>query len=160
MIDISTLSPKYYRFLFTQALHTCKPCPYCVYHNTYLISHCLICRFGGYLVAGLHRKFLELEDTSFSYYERPATQEKAPTVLFLHGFTGNKTMWMIVSRFLPKSWRIVVLDMPGHGESSFAPNCNYSTLGLTQKIHDVSIQMHTPHVHTGSPYTHTRTTET
>lgn len=151
MIDISILSPKYFTLVSTAH--------YCVYHNTYLISHCLICRFGGYLVAGLHRKFLELEDTSFSYYERPATQEKAPTVVFLHGFTGNKTMWMIVSRFLPKSWRIVVLDMPGHGESSFAPNCNYSTLGLTQKIHDVSIQC-THHMPLQVLLIHTSTTET
>lgn len=60
-------------------------------------------RFGGYIVAGLHRRFLHLGDMSYCYYDRPATDpENATTVLFLHGFTSNKTMWMVVCKYLPK----------------------------------------------------------
>ena len=114
--------------------------------------------FGGYLVAGLYRKFLQLDNSSFCYYERPAPipdQHKATTVLLLHGFTANKTMWMVVSKFLPKDWRIVVLDLPGHGESSFTSDGNYSAFGLAQKLHDVSTHTHT-HTHTHT-CTHTHT---
>ena len=44
------------------------------------------------------------------------------TLLFLHGFTSNKESWVRVTQNLPSTWRILVLDMPGHGESSFDPS--------------------------------------
>ena len=131
---------------------------YCLFYNQYYylwlydLSHV---SFGGYLVAGLYRKFLQLDNSSFCYYERPAPipdQHKATTVLLLHGFTANKTMWMVVSKFLPKDWRIVVLDLPGHGESSFTHDGNYSAFGLAQKLHEVSPPPPPPNTHT---HTHT-----
>ena len=80
-----------------------------------------------------------MENLSFSYYERPHPPTRHPvTLLFLHGFTGTKESWVQVTRNLPKMWRIVVLDMPGHGESSFDPNFDYSPLGMAEKIHKVS----------------------
>ena len=39
---------------------------------------------------------------------------------------------------LPKEWRIVVLDMPGHGESGYDPDHDYSPHGMAEKIHTVS----------------------
>ena len=96
-------------------------------------------------MAGLSRKFLTVDGIEYSYFERAGTvkadssgRSKEPTtLLFLHGFTANKTMWMFMSKYLPKEWRIVMLDMPGHGESSFKPNNDYSALGLAEKIHSV-----------------------
>ena len=113
-------------------------------------------RFGGYLYAGLHRKFVQVGSINYSYFERPPSGSgsgsgsataaaassttrsnsnnsssncggawagaggKGPvTLLFVHGFSANKTMWMIVSKHMPREWRLVMLDMPGHGESSF-----------------------------------------
>ena len=32
----------------------------------------------------------------------------------------------------------MVLDMPGHGESSFDPKLNYSMFGMAKKVHLVS----------------------
>lgn len=113
----------------------------------------MACRFGGYLVAGLSRKFLTVDGIEYSYFERAGSakvtdsssssssgQKKTEptTLLFLHGFTANKTMWMIMSNYLPKEWRIVMLDLPGHGDSSFKPNNDYSALGLANKVHSVS----------------------
>jgi len=60
------------------------------------------------------------------------------TLLFLHGFTSSKESWVQVTQNLPKVWRIVVLDMPGHGESSFDPRLDYSPLGMAEKVHMVS----------------------
>ena len=38
---------------------------------------------------------------------------------------------------LPREWRILVLDMPGHGESSFDPIQDYSPFGMAEKVHMV-----------------------
>lgn len=95
------------------------------------------------MVAGLKRKFVHLDDGfSISYYDRSAAvqnPEEANTVLFLHGFTSNKTMWMVVSKYLPNDWRLVVVDLPGHGESGFKPNCDYTAVGFAEKLHSVSV---------------------
>ncbi len=64
--------------------------------------------------------------------------EAANTVLFLHGFTSDKTMWTLVSKYLPKEWRVVVVDLPGHGESGFTPKCDYTAQGFAEKLHNVS----------------------
>ena len=102
-------------------------------------------RFGGYIVAGLKRKFLYLKEFSYCYYERQPLADSgaeppanAPTILFIHGFTSNKTMWMVVTKYLPKTWRIIILDLPGHGESSFKPEADYSPDGMVEKLNDVS----------------------
>ena len=104
-------------------------------------------RFGGYILAGLQRKSLKVKNFYFSYYERPPTttnttqdtNNTTPTLLFLHGFTSNKESWVRVTQNLPNTWRILVLDMPGHGESSFDPESGYSPKGMADKIHMVKI---------------------
>ena len=98
------------------------------------------------MVAGLSRKFRTVGDIEYSYFERAGVvktesnghRKEPTTLLFLHGFTANKTMWTFMAKYLPKEWRIVMLDMPGHGESSFKPNDDYSALGLAEKVHSVS----------------------
>lgn len=108
------------------------------FHILLILS--LSLRFGGYILAGLQRKFLKVKNFSFSYYERPSTspEDNPTTLLFLHGFTSNKESWVRVTQNLPTSWRIVVLDMPGHGESSFDPKLDYSPYGMVEKVHMVS----------------------
>lgn len=96
-------------------------------------------RFGGYLYAGLSRKFIEVGDINYCYFERlpssqPTEGESPVNVLFVHGFSANKTMWIIMSKYLPKTWRLVMVDMPGHGESSFNPGGDYSSQGMAAKL--------------------------
>jgi hypothetical protein len=109
-------------------------------------------RFGGYILAGLQRKSIKTKNFHFGYYERSplprngnrdaatkpdaagTTNSAHPTLLFLHGFTSNKESWVRVVMGLPRQWRILVLDMPGHGESSFDPTQDYSPFGMAEKV--------------------------
>lgn len=108
-------------------------------------------RFGGYLLAGLRRKQITVNGITYAYYERlPTGQRKgedAPTLLLLHGFTADKTMWTMTVRYLPKEWRIIVLDLPGHGDTSFLQKGDYSPTGMVSRLDEVigAINMH--HVH-------------
>ena len=104
------------------------------------LSLTFLSRFGGYLLAGLSRKFIEVGNIKYSYFEwkPPPTQSAPVTVLFIHGFSGCKTMWMVMAKYLPKEWHLVMLDMPGHGETSFNLNDDYSSTGLATKLNQVS----------------------
>lgn len=42
-----------------------------------------------------------------------------------------------MSKYLPKSWRLVMLDMPGHGESGFQPEGDYTARGMAVKLNRV-----------------------
>lgn len=42
----------------------------------------------------------------------------APVLILLHGAGGNQAMWNPVRRHLDPRWRVVALDLPGHGSKS------------------------------------------
>ncbi len=43
--------------------------------------------------------------------------DKGPAILFLHGFLEDQSMWNGVVENLPKTYRKITLDLPGHGKS-------------------------------------------
>ena len=42
-----------------------------------------------------------------------------PTLVFLHGFGSDKDSWPSMIRFIPSTYHCIILDLPGHGESTF-----------------------------------------
>ncbi len=42
---------------------------------------------------------------------------KGPALIFLHGFLENRGMWSDLKKNLPRSFRKISLDLPGHGDS-------------------------------------------
>ncbi|NNF66584.1 MAG: alpha/beta hydrolase [Gammaproteobacteria bacterium] len=58
-----------------------------------------------------------------AYMERPAD---GPTLVLLHGFASEKDSWLRFLRKIPKRYRIIAIDLPGHGASSRDPDRNYT----------------------------------
>src|SRR4051812_26721949 len=48
---------------------------------------------------------------------------KGRTVVLLHGFLGAKEVWQPVMADLAKSYRVIAIDLPGHGHT---PNLGYA----------------------------------
>ena len=46
------------------------------------------------------------------------TTGDGPAVVLIHGFLENMNMWSRFEKRLSKDYKIVVLDLPGHGKSS------------------------------------------
>ena len=44
-------------------------------------------------------------------------KDKGPAIIFLHGFLETKEMWDDMTDWLPKSYRKICIDLPGHGDS-------------------------------------------
>lgn len=63
-------------------------------------------------------------------------QGKGPTVLFLHGFTGTASTWTAVQKGLPDRYRVVSVDLLGHGKSS-APD-DPKRYALTECVQDLT----------------------
>ena len=57
----------------------------------------------------------------------------APVLILLHGAGGNQAMWNPVRRHLDPRWRVIVLDLPGHGSNS---DGHYTIAAAVQAVAD------------------------
>ncbi len=65
-------------------------------------------------------KIFLLQHFDFSYKNtqfKASDSEQGTAVVFLHGFLENRFMWNDIIEALPKKYRCISLDLPGHGES-------------------------------------------
>jgi len=58
----------------------------------------------------------------------------ARTVMLLHGFTGDRTGWDDVARELAVTHRVVVPDLPGHGETRVREEAGRHTMSHTCRL--------------------------
>jgi len=66
---------------------------------------------------------------TLAYLER---EGPGPTVVLLHGFAANKDAWLRFVRHLPPEYRVLVFDLPGHGDSTFRRDALYDPPGLAR----------------------------
>ncbi|MDN7227183.1 2-succinyl-6-hydroxy-2,4-cyclohexadiene-1-carboxylate synthase [Planococcus liqunii] len=59
---------------------------------------------------------MEMEIAGVRYYVEVLNTDKAPTIVFLHGFTGSSKTWDEVVKFFP-DYKIVQVDLIGHGRT-------------------------------------------
>ena len=103
--------------------------------NSYLILY----RYGGYLLPWTCNQTVEVNGITISYIDRPGATPTSPVVVFIHGFTSNKLNWFMFFKMLPKEWRLVALDLPGHGLSGFRENAGYSAREMDHMLHEVCV---------------------
>jgi len=63
-------------------------------------------------------KFIQLNGLRFHYLEWGRAD--APPLILLHGFADHAHRWDTFSRAMQDAWRVLALDMRGHGESDWA----------------------------------------
>ncbi len=56
-----------------------------------------------------------------------------PVVVLIHGYTDNARDWVPMLPFLPKRWRLILVDIRGHGQSG-KPECCYTRLDFAYDI--------------------------
>lgn len=65
--------------------------------------------------AGFDAKWVDIDGYRLAYLERPADGE---TIVLLHGFASEKDAWTRFARHIPDHYRVIAVDLPGHGDSS------------------------------------------
>ena len=72
-----------------------------------------------------------VEGKSLSYLERKGDGE---TMVLLHGFGADKENWLRFTRYIPKSFRVIAFDLPGHGESSLDFEGPYDIFSMEKRL--------------------------
>ncbi len=58
-------------------------------------------------------KFSTINETTYAY----SVEGEGEPLVLLHGFTGRKETWHPIIKKLNKSYQVITLDLPGHGQT-------------------------------------------
>ena len=84
--------------------------------------------------AGLQPRQINVAGFDWVYLENGLKGQK-PTLLLVHGFGASKENWLDLSRHLKDDFHLVLVDLPGHGETSFDPAQKYDLDDQVQRLH-------------------------
>lgn len=90
--------------------------------------------------AGLTVRQIEVNGMSIALLESTPAEEKG-TLVLVHGFAANKENWIRFAAHLSDVYRVVAIDLPGHGESSKDVALSYDIDDQVRYLHDILGQM-------------------
>ncbi|MBI9087390.1 MAG: alpha/beta fold hydrolase [Desulfobacterales bacterium] len=76
-------------------------------------------------------KSVMVEGQTLCYLERDGDGD---VMVFIHGFAANKENWLRFTRYIPKSFRVIAVDLPGHGESSLDFEGPYDVESMERRL--------------------------
>lgn len=79
--------------------------------------------------SALVSRTIAVDGQNIAYLERKGAGD---TIVLLHGFGANKDTWIRFVRYMPKKFRILAIDLPGHGDNSRNMNASYDTCHLAE----------------------------
>lgn len=80
--------------------------------------------------AQLEKHSVQAGDTRWSYYEGG----EGPTIVLLHGFVSDKTVWLPMAKLLTPHFHLIIPDLPGWGESSRVAGADYSVQAQADRL--------------------------
>lgn len=81
---------------------------------------------------GLSTGVVAVEGIPISYFD--GGNRNAETIVLLHGFTADKRIWVRFAGRLLKSYRVLIPDLPGHGQTPFRPGIGYSAPEQARRV--------------------------
>jgi pimeloyl-ACP methyl ester carboxylesterase len=94
-----------------------------------------------YYRSNLAYKTLQLDGHTIEYLEREGYGD---TIVLLHGFSADKDCWVRFVRHMPENYRILIIDMPGHGGGNRYMDQDYDlrhiTGGVTRTIEALGLE--------------------
>jgi abhydrolase domain-containing protein 6 len=82
--------------------------------------------------ADLNYKTIKVDSFTFVYLE--GGNPKGESILFVHGFGGDKDNWTRISKYFADDFHLVLVDLPGFGENDRIPNEDYSHLEQSKRL--------------------------
>jgi len=73
---------------------------------------------------------LRAGDTTWSYYEGGT----GPTLVLLHGFAADKSVWLPLAEQLTPHFHVVIPDLPGWGDSSRVDGADYAVAAQAARL--------------------------
>ena len=94
--------------------------------------------------ADLQTHAITVQDERWVYDERGHGDG---TLVLVHGFAGSRTDWYELLPYLPRKGRLVIVDLPGWGESGHRPNHDYRARAQARHLAGFLAAIDARHVH-------------
>lgn len=94
---------------------------------------------------GLRRRQADIGELTIDYYWY--ANPGKPTLVLLHGFSADKSIWLRFARQLRRHYQLLIPDLPGHGETPFAADANHSMPRQAERLALFLATLHLPQVH-------------
>ncbi|QWC84028.1 alpha/beta hydrolase [Nocardioidaceae bacterium] len=82
--------------------------------------------------SGLSSRSVDVDGLRMAYDE--GGSEDAPTVVLVHGYTADRTLWPNFARTLTNYFHVIVPDLAGHGETPFRDGDDFSGPGQADRL--------------------------
>lgn len=77
-------------------------------------------------IYGFSEQRIPIGDMSLSVYRNSSNLgSDKPSILMLHGFSADKSVWLRFARHFTDSYNIIIPDMAGHGDTGFDAQWDY-----------------------------------
>lgn len=96
-------------------------------------------------IYGLDKERVDIGEMELSVYQ--GGPEDAPVIMMLHGYSSDKDVWLRFASHLVDDYRILIVDMAGHGETGFKPEWDYSIAAQSQRLNALLDTLEIPQVH-------------
>ncbi len=80
---------------------------------------------------GLHKRHIQVDDVPFVIYE---SEGRGEAILMLHGFTADKDVWARFACHFAQGHRVIIPDLPGHGETGYQARWNYGMPAQVERL--------------------------
>ena len=98
--------------------------------------------------ANLEIKTVVLTIGEITYLDNINSIEKTKdTLVLIHGLGADKDTWLQFAKYLTKNYRVIALDLPGHGQSTQDFSINYSVEAQAQCINELLKNLKIQHAH-------------
>ena len=94
---------------------------------------------SGVLLVGHHRSKLLASGIVLHYQEFGS--DSAPPVVLIHDVNDDRRSWDDVAAFVSKSFRVLAIDIRGHGETSRSPRKLYGLDDILGDLHDLVVEL-------------------
>jgi abhydrolase domain-containing protein 6 len=81
---------------------------------------------------GLRTRRADVAGWSVAYSE--GGDRGRPTVVLLHGFSGDRDLWMRFAGHLLRDYHVMIPDLAGHGATGFRPGADYSAPAQAARV--------------------------
>lgn len=94
--------------------------------------------------AGLNRNHITLTCGEVSYFEKAG---QGRTLILLHGAGADKNSWCRFAKHLSKDDRVIIPDLPGHGDSVLNLSLRYTIAQQALYLHELLTRLNAGSIH-------------
>lgn len=85
--------------------------------------------------AGLVHRTIQVDGQAAALYEN---ESDGPVVVMLHGFSANKTSWLRLAQQFGDQYKMILLDLKGHGENAQDLKASYHIADQVAFVHSAA----------------------